>query len=142
MVIVDSGFWVALVDKRDAWHKRAVSAFGKLDEELITTWPVVTETAHLLLSRLSQHVAARFIEGLAADEFTVFDLLPEHVVRIAKLMRKYVDLPMDVADASLIVLAEHLDHGRILSTDQRDFKTYKWKNNKPFANLLLISSDY
>ena len=50
---------------------------------------------------------------------------------------QYVNLPMDFADASLVILAEHLGHGRILSTDQRDFHAYKWKNRHPFQNLLL-----
>jgi predicted nucleic acid-binding protein len=44
---------------------------------------------------------------------------------------------MDPADASLVVLAEELGDGRILSTDQRDFRAYRWKNRKPFRNLLL-----
>ena len=44
---------------------------------------------------------------------------------------------MDLADASLVILAEHLGHGRILSTDERDFETYRWKQRKPFQNLLL-----
>jgi len=52
-------------------------------------------------------------------------------------MNKYADLPMDLADASLVILAEHLGHGRILSTDKRDFHTYRWKHNKPFENLLI-----
>ena len=54
----------------------------------------------------------------------------------AQLMRKYADTPMDFADASLVLLAEHLGDGRILSTDQRDFGAYRWKNHKPFTNLL------
>jgi hypothetical protein len=66
-----------------------------------------------------------------------FELNAEHSERIAELMRKYADLPMDLADASLVVLAEYLGHGRILSTDQRDFHTYRWKNHQPFENLLL-----
>lgn len=53
------------------------------------------------------------------------------------LMAVYADLPMDLADASLVVLAEHLGHGRILSTDQRDFHAYRWKQRRPFENLLL-----
>jgi hypothetical protein len=48
------------------------------------------------------------------------------------------DLPMDFADASLVLLAEHLGHGRILSTDRRDFHTYRWKNTQPFSNLLCL----
>jgi predicted nucleic acid-binding protein len=43
---------------------------------------------------------------------------------------------LDLADASLVILAEHLGHGRILSTDQRDFRSYRWKNRHPFTNLL------
>ena len=52
-------------------------------------------------------------------------------------MQQYADLPMDFADASLVILAEELGHGRILSTDNRDFHTYRWKNRHPFQNLLL-----
>ena len=52
-------------------------------------------------------------------------------------MKKYADLPMDLADASLVILAEHLGHGRIFSTDQRDFRTYRFKQHEPFQNLLL-----
>jgi predicted nucleic acid-binding protein len=43
---------------------------------------------------------------------------------------------MIIADASLVILAEHLGHGRIVSTDQRDFGAYRWKNRHPFTNLL------
>jgi predicted nucleic acid-binding protein len=53
-------------------------------------------------------------------------------------MEKYADLPMDLADASLVVLAEELRDGRILSTDQRDFRTYRWKNTYPFQNMLFV----
>lgn len=56
---------------------------------------------------------------------------------IVKLMQKYADLPMDLADALLFILAVELGHGLILSTDTRDFRTYRWKNHKPFQNLLL-----
>ena len=52
------------------------------------------------------------------------------------MMEKYRELPMDLEDASLVLLAEELSSGRILSTDIRDFKTYRWKSRKPFRNLL------
>ncbi len=78
-----------------------------------------------------------FIHSYQEGAFTIFDLTPRHVATIAQLMEKYSDLPMDLADASLIVLAEHLGHGRILSSDRRDFQTYRWKNSYLFHNLLL-----
>jgi uncharacterized protein len=52
-------------------------------------------------------------------------------------MHKYRGLPMDLADASLVILAEESGSGDILSTDQRDFGAYRWKSRKPFRNLLL-----
>ena len=55
---------------------------------------------------------------------------------MSQLMIEYADLPMDLADASLVLLAEELGHGRIVSTDRRDFHTYRWKNSEPFTNLL------
>lgn len=51
-------------------------------------------------------------------------------------MQQYRDLPMDLTDASLVILAEHLGQGRILSTDERDFRTCRWKRHQPFENLL------
>jgi predicted nucleic acid-binding protein len=52
-------------------------------------------------------------------------------------MRRYANLPMDFADASLVVLAENLGHGRILTSDRRDFNIYRWNNTNPFENLLI-----
>lgn len=63
--------------------------------------------------------------------------LGEHdLPRLRVLMKKYTDLPMDLADASLVLLAEQSGDGRILSTDQRDFHAYRFKQRKPFRNLL------
>jgi hypothetical protein len=45
---------------------------------------------------------------------------------------------MDFADASLVVLAEHLNEGRILTSDRRDFSIYRWNNTKSFENLLVL----
>jgi uncharacterized protein len=88
MIIVDTGFWLALLDQRDS----------------------------------------------------VFNLEMHHARRIAELMRKYGDLPMDLADASLVILAEELGSGQIFSVDGRDFNAYRWKQTAPFENLLLYES--
>ena len=61
----------------------------------------------------------------------------DHLPRLNALMRQYDDLPMDLADASLVLLAEESGEGRIVSTDERDFHTYRWKSQHPFRNLLL-----
>jgi hypothetical protein len=136
MVIADTGFWLALANRRDRHHERAAEWAEVLDEPLITTWPVLTETCHLLLARLGSHGPPRLLESVARGAVRVFELREEDAGRIVGLMESYADLPMDLADASLVLLAEHLGEGRILSTDRRDFQAYRWKEREPFENLM------
>ena len=137
MILTDTGFWIALINKKDRHHKRANAVLQELDSPLITTWPVLTETTHLLLSRLGANAQSRFIDNLAKGHIEIFQLTTDHLGRIKSLVKKYEALPMDLADASLVILAESIGHGNILSTDQRDFRTYRWKNRHPFNNILL-----
>ena len=136
MIIVDTGFWLALANRNDSAHEAAKTSFGRWQgDRFITTWCVITESCHLLQKRVGVDAPKPFIRKISTGMLTVFDLKPSHCMRIEQLMQKYRDLPMDLADASLVILAEELGHGRILSIDYRDFNTYRWKNTKPFQNL-------
>jgi predicted nucleic acid-binding protein len=136
VILADTGFFVALANARDGDHRSAQEAARQLKEPLVTTWPVLTETSHLLATRLGHRALMAFIASARTGAFSVFQLDQTHWSRLEALMTEYADLPMDLADASLVVLAEHLGHGRVLSTDRRDFRTYRWKMRKPFKNLL------
>jgi predicted nucleic acid-binding protein len=136
MVIVDTGAWLALANRCDRHHEAAVRILANLREQLVTTWPVMTETSHLLVTRLGARALREFLARMSLGAARLFDLDRKHLVRMAELVEKYADLPMDLADASLVVLAEELGSGRIISTDQRDFRAYRWKSRKPFKNLL------
>lgn len=129
-------FWLALAKAKDRFHAVAVKALDRAREALICTWPVMTETCHLLATRLSVEAESAFVRSASAGAFKIFELERGHLDRIQVLMEKYRDLPMDLADASLVMLAEEIGGGRILSTDQRDFRAYHWKTRKPFRNLL------
>ena len=136
MIAIDAGFLYALADRRDAWHARAIAQLPTQQEGWITTWPVLAETCHLLSRRLGPEYAALLLDDAAAGSFRIWNPPADQMAQLPSLMRKYAKLPMDLADATLVLLAEHLGHGRILSTDQRDFGAYRWKNRKPFHNLL------
>ena len=138
MTLVDTGFWLALASGTDRHHEAAKRALAKVEEQLVTTWPVMTETCHLLASRVDERAARAFIDSATRGAFEIFELSAQHLPRIAELMLRYAKLPMDLADASLVIAAEQLASGRILSTDQRDFGAYRWKNRKPFHNLLAV----
>lgn len=136
MILADTGFWVALANRKDRYHARAEAWLSRLDEPLVSTWPIMTETCHLLLHRVGEESQRRYLRAYDEGAFSVFELRKVHVARMITLMERYANLPMDLADASLVVLAEDLGEGRILSTDERDFGTYRWKQHKPFENLL------
>ena len=140
MVLTDTGFWYAFFNAKDKHHQRTIQIMQNLDEGLITTWPVITETSYLLQKALGVPAQLRFISALDADFIEISEITKQNLIRIQQLTNKYADLPMDLADASLVILAEELGHGRILSTDQRDFRAYRWKNHQPFQNLLLPDS--
>lgn len=137
MILVDTGFWLALANAADRHHERARAALARHGGRYVTTWPVMTETCHMLASRLGTAAEIAFVRSAAHGAFEVFDLSRQHLPRIEALMEKYRALPMDLADASLVILAEESGSGDILSTDTRDFGAYRWKNRKPFRNLLL-----
>lgn len=136
LVIADTGFWCAIINRQDQFHKIAVTALQNLDATLVSTCQVVTETSYLLQSRIGQKAACEFLNLYGQGMYEVYDLSTAQIQRAVLMMTKYADLPMDLADASLVILAEELGHGLILSTDKRDFRTYRWKNHKPFKNLL------
>lgn len=136
MIAVDAGVFLALADADDAWHERALAQWDTQAEGWITTWPALAEATHLLGTRLGPEFSARLIDDVAEGSLMIWTPATGDVRRIPQLMRRYANLPMDLADATLVLLAEHLGHGRILSTDERDFGAYRWKQHEPFHNLL------
>ncbi|HBH36422.1 MAG TPA: VapC toxin family PIN domain ribonuclease [Gammaproteobacteria bacterium] len=139
-IIIDTGFWVAIGSKKDRFHNFAIKVAQSLQFDPITTWPVISETSYLLQTKQGAHACDAFLLGIDQSCMEIFRMESGHLGRIRQLMKKYAELPMHLADASLVILAEELGHGRILSTDQRDFRTYRWKNHQPFENLLLPDS--
>lgn len=138
MILADSGFWIALGNRRDRHHQAARDAAARwAGEGFVTTWPVLTEVTHLLTARVGVHQALALIDAVSQGACVVPAPPDDALARAAALMRRYRDLPMDLADASLVILAEQLQEDRILSTDLRDFAGYRWKNTRPFRNVLL-----
>lgn len=134
-MLADTGYWLALANPRDAWHRAAVLATERVSQRLVVTWPVITEACHLLGRFGGTNAQMSFIEVLR----TSADIHPQGVAQLsdmAELMEKYRDTSMDLADASLVAAATELRDGRILSSDERDFEIYRWGVREPFENLL------
>jgi predicted nucleic acid-binding protein len=133
-IIVDAGPLIALFDKDDKYHTSVINFLKEFNGNLITTWPVITEVSHLLSFNIN--VQIDFLEWLKREAVKIVNLEFEHLDRIIQLTKKYSDMPMDLADSSLIVIAELTGINDIISIDN-DYYIYRTKTKKALNNLLL-----
>jgi hypothetical protein len=122
-VLVDAGPLVALIDRGDEHHQRCVDALRGIRDPLMTVWPAVTEAMYLLGP--SWPAQAALWEMVESEAVALLQLDGDDVPRMAELMRKYKDLPMDLADAALVRVAERERIRYIFTLDQRDFRVYR-----------------
>jgi hypothetical protein len=135
LTVVDTGPIVALLDRNDPWHGWVLPRFNGLQGRLVTTGAVLTE-AMFFLQDVPDGVA-RLIELVADPQVVIRDCFqPLQLSAAARLMGRYADTPMDFADATLVVLAEDLNTERILTLDERGFRTYRYGRNRSFTLVL------
>jgi hypothetical protein len=127
---------VALFDPQDASHGRCVEVLQSIAEPLATTTPVLTEAFHLLTP--NSIGAQRLMDFVAAGGLSVGYLDDDTLVRAFELMLQYADMPMDLADASLVAIAERDDIRRVFTVDRRDFAAYRVKRGHRWHALEII----
>ena len=123
MVLVDAGPLVALINAADSHHERCTSVLRTLDEPLVTVWPALTEAMYLL--GFSWRAQDALWELIDREVIGLVHLDAGNHRRIRELMKKYRDLPMDLADAALVSVAERERISRIFTLDRRDFQLYR-----------------
>lgn len=134
MTLTDVGPLIALIDADDPDHERCVEALDRVRLPLVTTWPAFTEAMYLL-GRASDWRAQKALWRLAQrGDLLVAAPSDAANVRAAILMEKYADRPMDLADATLVALAEERDDNRIFTLDA-DFHVYRFKGRRRFETL-------
>lgn len=137
MLIVDAGFLIALLDKNDSYHRKVLPFIDTFEEGWITTWPALSEASYFLAKRVHVDCAISLLDDVDSGLLQVWEIPLAKTKQLQELMRRYRRLPMDLADATLVLLAEHLGSGRILTTDQRDFSAYRWKSRNPFEDVMI-----
>lgn len=128
--LIDTGPLVAVLDADDGDHKRCTAAARQLRGELWTTWPVITEGMYLLTDAPAGQDA--LLQKIEAGDLIVADLGAEDLPWLRALMRKYKDLPIDFADASLVRVAQRENLDTIFTLDRRDFQVYRRDGRRPF----------
>lgn len=133
--LVDTGPLVALFDRNDRYYQPVLSFIKNYSGQLITSWPVLTEVSHLL--DFSIEAQLDFLKWAQRGGVKIELLEEADLDEIITLTSKYRDCPMDLADASLLVLAKRLKITHILTLD-RDFLVYRLPLKKSFKNLLTL----
>ena len=119
-VLVDAGFLIALLSRRDSNHRWAVAHANRFPPPWRTCEAVVSEAFHLLGPRGAPALRAL----LRRDAVLLAFELAGNLDAVLKLMEKYADVPASLADASLVRMTETLDAPMILTTDA-DFHVYR-----------------
>ena len=132
-VLLDTGCIVALLDRGERAHERCVQAFSEMASPLVTCEAVIAESCYLL--RRMKGAPEAVIENVERGLFAIPLRLDAAAGSVRRLMKKYADVPIDLADACLIHLATELGTSRILTLDS-DFEIYRWARNRPFENLI------
>ena len=110
-VLVDASAYFALLDQDDANHAQARTISHRLIAEswrLFTTSFVLAETHALLLNRLSQEVATRFLRDMAHSPTTLVWVTPADVERGKAIIDQYEDKDFSLTDATSFAVMERL----------------------------------
>lgn len=139
---MDSGPLVALFNPRDKHHTRALAFFQSQGAQLrcYTTWEVISEVMYFL--DYSAAVQGDLLDWLHAGHqhglVHIAALNTGDLPGLSVLMRKYADRPMDLADASLVWLANNTGMTDIITIDRADFAVYRTTKGKAFRNLFVV----
>ena len=128
MILIDAGPLVALATPEDQHHEICVDALSELPLPYLTTWPVLAEAAWLVTRPVifMQSIA----NSCAAQSLEIRHLAPESISWMTSFMNRYANIRAQVADASLMYLAEAEDIDTIFTIDRRDFSVYRTSENR------------
>ncbi len=133
--LVDTGPLVAYLNAREPTHAEVSACLDSFGGQLYTTSSVITEVMHFVAA--SPRGPGLLAELVTTSGMTVLDFTQPATLREAViLMGKYSDLPMDFADATLVLLAEKLGVLEILTLDRRGFSVFRTRNRASFCLVL------
>jgi len=130
-MLTDAGPLIALIDAGEPDHERCKALLAHIQLPLLTTWPAFTEAMYLLGRAGGWHGQEALWRLVLRDDLVVANASAESNRRASQLMEHYADRPMDLADATLVALAEERKITRIFTLDT-DFHIYRIKGRKRF----------
>ncbi|AVQ73618.1 MULTISPECIES: type II toxin-antitoxin system VapC family toxin [Microcystis] len=131
MILCDAGVLLCLVDRTQPQHKAYRNTVMRLAKPLVTTWSCLTEAMYLALHRGGWQMQKQLGQLLLDKLLVVYNIQESDFSRLLGLMEQYRDRPMDLADATLVLVAEKTGYRQILTLDA-DFLFYRIQNQGSF----------
>jgi uncharacterized protein len=133
VILVDASPLIALLDNgQQEVHERCLSTWNSVRQPMLTTWCCYTEAMHFA-RRLGGWLGQAYLWQLVeTNALYIHSSTPHEQTRMRTLMEKYQNVPMDIADASLVALAESRNISTIFTLD-KDFFVYRWNETKSFT---------
>jgi uncharacterized protein len=135
VLIVDAGPLYAAADTSDSNHAACNDLLNNATGPLVVGQLVIAEVAYLIGDRLGAQAEIAFAKSIAEGELTVEPVLHSEWSRMAELVEQYADLPLGMADASVVVLAERHGATEIASIDRQHFHVVRPKHIDGFVLL-------
>jgi len=130
--LIDARPIIALFNKSDKFHHQVKDFLKEYHGFLTTTWPVVTEVSHLLSFNVQTQID--FLTWIKLGGILIEEIHAKDIERIIELSKKYSDVQMDLADASLVVLSEKLKIKQIITIDS-DYYIYRTIDKEMIENI-------
>lgn len=128
MILIDTGPLVALLDRDDSYHTECVASAARLPSgPVLTTWPCFTEAMYLLQAAGGWDHQSKLWALYQNGKLIIHHAQRDESLRMAELMKTYHDQPMDLADASLVAVAEAITLRDIFTID-RHFHVYRLRD--------------
>ncbi|WP_456432607.1 type II toxin-antitoxin system VapC family toxin [Nitratifractor sp.] len=121
-VLIDSGPLIALFDRSDRYHEKILNFLRSFEGELVSSWPVLTEVSHML--DFNVQVQLDFLKWIHRGAIVLPNITRDELGDLIEMMRTYTNVPMDLADATLVYLAHREKIKEIISIDN-DFSIYR-----------------
>ncbi len=131
--IIDSGPLIALFDGSDKYHKVVLNFIKEYKGKLITSLAVITEVSHMLDFNLQ--VQIDFLKWCEVGGIEIYNISQDEISDIRIMMEKYIDIPMDLADGTLMYIANKENIKNIVSINS-DFDINRILKKKSLRNLL------
>ena len=127
IIILDTGPLVAFLNKSDRYHTWAVTQFSQMKPPFYTCESVISESSFLL--RNFEDGVANIFKLISRDLIKIDFNLQDEFSEIQKLLNKYIDVPMSLADGCLVRMSEQITNSAICTLDS-DFKIYRKERRK------------